>query len=212
MTRLPAAILASIAARSTEFGFCIRSCFTQFKRDFVSATNCSKLNFSARSCGEISNSANACSNFSAGQSCSNNFSIILRRCEKARLTIFTKVGAQIVRQQRLFAAIQNDARGIHVRRRKKTFRRNLERVARLEIELHQQRQHAVIVVVGLRHQPSARLRVGAWRRSFLGARVPHASSTRIGEATEYGRLATSFQSLQSRGSRLRNSSASSWSK
>ena len=32
---------------------------------------------------------------------------------------------------------------------------------------------------------------------FFGARAPQASSTRIGDATEYGRLATSFQSLQS---------------
>ena len=50
-----------------------------FAKIFVSATNCSKLNFSARSWGEMLSSANAASSFSFGQSCFNSFNIILRR-------------------------------------------------------------------------------------------------------------------------------------
>ena len=142
-----------------------------FEMILVSSTNCSKLNFSARSCGEIFNSAKAAASLSAAQSCFNSFSIILRRWEKPRLTIFTKAGAEIFRQQRRRAAHEAHARGVHVRRREKTFRRNLEPVARLKINLHQQRQHAVIVVVRLRHQPLRDLQLQRGDDHFRRARA-----------------------------------------
>src|ERR1700733_4512626 len=55
----------------------------------VRRTNCSRLTFSARICGERPISSKAPLRESFGQACFKRLNIILRRCEKPRLTILT---------------------------------------------------------------------------------------------------------------------------
>lgn len=84
---------------------------------------------------------------------------------------FMKIAAQGFRQERLGAAHEHDAGGVHIRLREETAGGNFKGLAWLEIELNEEREQAVVVIAGLGHESAGDFQLQRGDEALRGSRA-----------------------------------------